>query len=83
MELLQQSFALVAVFGLLGVAVWFIKTKQQPSLKIRGERRMQVVERIVLTPQHTLCLVRVGERLIMIGTAPSSCQLMETIEEAR
>jgi flagellar biogenesis protein FliO len=83
MELFQQGLALAAVFGLLGAALWFVKTRQSPNLRVRGERRMQVVERVALTPQHTLCLVKVGERLVMIGTAPSSCQLIETIEDSR
>jgi len=81
MELLQQGLALAAVFGLLGTALWFVKTRQSPNLRIRGERRIQVIERVALTPHHTLCLVKVGERLVMIGTAPSSCQLIETVED--
>ena len=81
MEFLQQSLALAVVFGLLGTALWFVKTRQSPNLRVRGERKIQVVERVALTPQHTLCLVKVGERLVMIGTAPSSCQLIQTLEE--
>jgi flagellar biogenesis protein FliO len=80
MDLLQQGFALLAVFGLLGTALWFLKGRK--SLNLRGARRMQIVERIALTPQHTLCLVKVGDRLMMIGTAPSNCQLIESIEDA-
>ncbi len=82
MELLQQGLALVLVFALLGTALWFVKTRQSPNLRLRGgERKMQVIERVSLTPQHTLCLVKVGERLVMIGTAPSSCQLIQTVED--
>ena len=81
MEYLQQGLALLVVFGLLGTALWFVRTRQGPNLRIRGERKMQVIERVSLTPQHTLCLVKVGERLVMIGTAPSSCQLIQTVED--
>jgi flagellar biogenesis protein FliO len=82
MELVQQGLSLVAVFALLGAALWFVKTRQNPlSRKLGGDRRMQVLERVALTPQHTICLVRVGQRLVMIGTAPSSCQLLQTIED--
>lgn len=81
MELLQQGLALLAVFGLLGAALWFVKTRRVPSLRVRGERRLQVIERVALTPQHTLCLVKIGQRLVTIGTAPSSCQIIETIED--
>jgi flagellar biogenesis protein FliO len=82
-ELLQQGLALAGVFVSIGAALWFVKTRNAPLFKKLGsERRMQVIERVALTPQHTLCLVRVGERLVMIGTAPTSCQLMETIEDS-
>jgi flagellar biogenesis protein FliO len=82
MELLQQALALVLVCGLLGTALWFVKTRHSPGLRLRGvDRKMQVIERVSLTPQHTLCLVKVGERLVMIGTAPSSCQLIQTVED--
>jgi flagellar biogenesis protein FliO len=81
MEFFQQGLALVVVFGLLGTALWFVKTRQNPNLRLRGERRMEVVERVALTPQHTLCLVKVDDRLIMIGTAPSSCQVIQTVED--
>jgi flagellar biogenesis protein FliO len=81
MEFLQQGLALVLVFGLLGTALWFVKTRQNPNLRVRGERRIQVLERVALTPQHTLCLVKVDDRLVMIGTAPSSCQVIQTVED--
>jgi flagellar biogenesis protein FliO len=77
MEFLQQSAALLAVFGLLGTAFWFVKMRRQPGLGPGRDRRMQVIERVALSPQHTLCLVKVGERIVMIGTAPSSCQLID------
>jgi flagellar biosynthetic protein FliO len=80
-DLLQQGSALVLVFAILGGALWLLKNRRIPSIRVRGERRMQVIERVALTPNHTLCLVKVGERLVMIGTAPSSCQLIETVEE--
>jgi flagellar biogenesis protein FliO len=88
MELLQQAFAPLAVLVLLGGALWFVKTRQGPrfgkiSIGKGAARRMQVVERVALTPHHMLCLVRIGERLVMIGTAPSNCQLMQTIEDSR
>jgi flagellar biosynthetic protein FliO len=81
MDVVQQGLALVVVFGILGGAVWLLRSRQLPSIRMRGERRMQVVERVSLTPNHTLCLVKVGGRLMMIGTAPSSCHLIETVED--
>jgi hypothetical protein len=43
-----------------------------------GQRKLEVLERVALGPQHSIHLVRVGERQVLIGTSPSSCQLLES-----
>jgi flagellar biogenesis protein FliO len=51
------------------------------TLSGRGQgavsRQLKVVERLPLGPQHTLHLVRVGERTILVATTPGSCQIMD------
>jgi flagellar biogenesis protein FliO len=39
---------------------------------------MEVLERVSLGPQHSLHLVRVSDRILLIGTAPSACTLLDT-----
>jgi hypothetical protein len=36
-----------------------------------------VIERVSLGPHHALHLVRAGDRLVLIATAPSACQLLD------
>lgn len=85
MEALQQIGAILLVLGLLGSALYFLKKKKlagfTDDLRFGGERRLQVLERVALSPQHTLCLVRVGERVVMVTTAPGNCHVMETVLE--
>ena len=50
------------------------------AFKPRADRQMQIVERLQLTPQHALCLVRLDGRTLLIGTAPSSCTLLNSGE---
>jgi flagellar biogenesis protein FliO len=80
MEVWQQTLTIVFVFALLGGALWLTKNRKLPGIGTRGPRRMEVIERVSLTPHHTLCLVRINGRLVTIGTAPSSCQLIEKFE---
>jgi len=42
------------------------------------QRKIEVLERVALGPQHSIHLVRVGERQVLIGTSPSSCQVLES-----
>ncbi|MCU1260113.1 MAG: hypothetical protein JWO80_2998 [Bryobacterales bacterium] len=85
MESLQQIGAILLVLGLLGSALYVLKRKKLAGfagdLRFGGERRLQVLERVSLTPQHTLCLVRVGERVVMVATAPGNCHFAECVPE--
>jgi flagellar biogenesis protein FliO len=38
---------------------------------------MEVLERVPLTPQHAIHLVRVSGKVVLIGTAPSSCTVLD------
>lgn len=84
MELVRQVLALGLVFGLLGLAVWLLR--RQGLVRIggsrrpkKGLRRLEAVERLALSPHHALHLVRVGERVLLIGVHSSGCTLLESL----
>lgn len=75
MELAEQAASLLAVFGLLALAVWAFGRKSGRSWKVFRKRThesgsMVVTDQLVLTPQHVLHLVRVGERTLLLATHP-------------
>jgi flagellar biogenesis protein FliO len=81
MDLIQPFCAVLLVLGLLGGTLLFLKNKGAASFHLprrasAGPRRMEVVERVALGPQHALHLVRVGNRSVVVATGPSSCQLL-------
>lgn len=83
MQLTEQIGMVLLVFALLGGLLWFAKTRGLAAFRVgarRGNhgRRMEVLERVALTPHHALHLVRVSDRTVMIATAPSSCVLLDT-----
>src|SRR5208337_1620073 len=87
MQLTEQIGMVLLVFALMGGLLWLAKRRGMASFPIasfpkglgRGAngRRLEVLERVPLTPQHALHLVRVAERTVLIATAPSSCTLLE------
>ncbi len=82
MDALQPVGAILFVLALMAGALFLLKKKRlggfRADLRVGGgTRRLQVLERVSLTPQHTLCLVRVGERLIMVTTAPGNCHVLD------
>jgi flagellar biosynthetic protein FliO len=85
MDILQPIAAIVLVIGLLAAALLLLRKRGAVAFRLPSsvgssrERRLEVLERVALGPQHSVHLVRVGERCVLIGTAPSSCQLLETL----
>lgn len=82
MQLTEQIAMVLAVFALLGGLLWFAKRRGMASFPMgsrRGgsARRLEVLERLPLTAQHALHLVRVSDRTVLIATAPSSCTLLD------
>lgn len=84
---LRQALSVLLVFLLLGFALWKLR---QPgsgrSLTWRppwrrpaaAGRSLQAVERLALTPQHMLHLVRVDGRELVVATHPQGCSFMES-----
>jgi flagellar biosynthetic protein FliO len=77
--MLQQFLAVFLVLALLLAALWLLRRKGLASLPLglarpsASRRRMQVVERIPLTAQHSLHLVSVAGRMIVVGVSPAGC----------
>ena len=79
MELLQQLAAAGAVIGLLAASLWWLRRRGvAPAWRPRrgAGRRLQAVERLPLSPQHSLHLVRMGQRALVLACSPAGCTLL-------
>ena len=81
MDILQPISAIVLVMALLTAVLVLLRKRGAAAFRLPGTggppRRLEVVERVSLGPQHALLLVRAGGRMLLVGTAPNSCQLLE------
>lgn len=81
---LNQTVAVFLVLGLLLSLVWLLRRKGMASVNLGlvrragRQRHMQVVERVPLTANHSLHLVRVQDRIILIGVSPSGCNQIDS-----
>jgi len=87
MDVVQPLTAIILVMALLGGALLLLKKRGAASFRIPGvsasvPRRLELVERISLGPHHSLHLVRARGRLLLVATAPTSCQLLSSEEES-
>ena len=78
MELFQQLSSVALVFLLLGGLLWLARRqgKLNPFGALQAGRKLESVERLVLTPQHSLHLVRVGGQELLVATHPQGCTLL-------
>jgi flagellar biosynthetic protein FliO len=75
MDLVQPLAAIFFVAALLGGVLFLLK--KRGGVSSSRSRRLEVIERVSLGPHHALHLVRAGDRLVLIATAPSACQLLD------
>jgi flagellar biogenesis protein FliO len=74
---MQQFLAVFLVLALLAGALWLARRKGFARMRLPlvrssgGARNMQVVERVTLSAQHSLHLVSLGGRLIVVGVSPA------------
>lgn len=79
----EQILAIFIVLALLISGLWLLRRKGFASMKLGvrssagSPKRMELLERVPLTPQHSLHLVRVEDRLVLIGISPSGCASLD------
>jgi flagellar biogenesis protein FliO len=84
METLQQFLAVIAVLGLLGATLWWLRRRGfaavtgLPAMRRKSGGALEAVERLPLSATHTLHLVRAGDRAILLACSPAGCQVVES-----
>jgi flagellar biogenesis protein FliO len=84
MDAIQPTLAVLFVLGLLGGALYWLRAKGVAQFSAKGigrqgMRHMKCIERLPLTGQHSLHLVSVGERTLLIAVSPGSCSVVDGV----
>ena len=81
-ELIRELLGIVMVFGLLGLAVWKLRSGgiKNPWRPAQASR-LETVGRVALTAQHAVHLVRIDGRELVVATHPQGCSLLGTASE--
>ena len=79
----EQFGPVLVVFGLLAATLWWLKQKGLANIALPGgrtlrgnKRSLESLERLPLTAQHSLHLVRANGKTLLIGVAPSGCNVL-------
>lgn len=82
MEPLQQAAAVVLVLILLGATLYALRGKGLAMVLSRrsgglNQRQLEAIDRLPLTPHHSLHLVRVEGRTVLIAVSPGGCSMVD------
>jgi flagellar biosynthetic protein FliO len=82
MEMFQQLVIVAVILAVLCGGMWILKRKGWAQTAMRrsrtdGQPRLEVIDRLTLTPHHSLHLVRLADRMLLVGISPNGCNLLE------
>lgn len=82
MELFGQFASVAFVLALAGLAAWWLRKGRtliglQSLGRTKGLKRMQLLERLPLSPQHHLCVVRINNSEWIIGIYPNGMKVIQ------
>ena len=84
---MQQSFGITLVFALLGLSLWWLKKKglthfAMPA-KAATKREIEALGKVLLTPQHSIHVVRIQNRLLFLGVSPAGIRVLPSGKRSR
>jgi flagellar biogenesis protein FliO len=77
-----QLLGVAVVLMLLGASLYFLRSKGMARFGFKATtaasgRQLQSIERLPLTPQHSLHLIRVYGRVVLIAVSPGGCSVLD------
>jgi flagellar biogenesis protein FliO len=83
----RTSLALAGVVGLIVLLAWGYRAAQgggglRGLIRMRSNPLIEVIGRTALAPRHSLCLVRIGPRLVLLGMSPDNVRALDVIDDA-
>ena len=85
MEMTDPLPAVAGVLAVLAAALWWLRKKGAVQFRRharRAARRLESIERLALSPHHTLHLVRLDDRAILVAQSPGGLSLLQKPEAA-
>jgi flagellar biogenesis protein FliO len=80
-SLWRTSLSLLVVLALIGGGAYLFRRFTQGAGRWRNSQGMTVLARSVINPKQTLCLVKFGRRLVLVGVSPNHMASLDTVED--
>jgi flagellar biogenesis protein FliO len=80
MDILRQSLAIALVFALLWLALWLLRKRKGVRVGFlagrAGRGPLESLGKLALSPQHSVHVVRAGERELILAVHPRGISLL-------
>ncbi len=80
MDVVKQSLAITFVFALLWAALWFLRRRQTSGIGFSSARPkgglLESRAKLALTAQHSVHLVRIGDRELALALHPAGVTVL-------
>jgi len=80
MDILRQSLAITFVFAFLWAALWFLRRRGNIRIgfpRVRaGQSVLESRGKLALSPQHSIHVIRIGERDIVVAVHPAGVTVL-------
>lgn len=73
---MTEALAVLFVFALLGAVIVLFRKRGSPLPRPGAARQLETLERLRLGPGHTVHLLRLGERRLLVATFGNGCALL-------
>ena len=86
MQVIEQLAAVAAVLLLLAATLWWLRRRGWVEARLArrtARRRLECLERLPLSPQHTLHLVRLGDAALLVASSPAGCTLVGSFSSSQ
>lgn len=86
-SLIQQMLTVLMVMALLAGLLLGLRRRGMARFRLalpgrKAPRRLETLERLPLTPQHSLHVVRMSGRELLIGVSPAGCSVLDSWDAA-
>jgi flagellar biogenesis protein FliO len=86
LELLEQMLIVLAVLVVFGGGLWLLRKRGLVHLNVVSRsskrRNTEVLDRVTLTAHHSIHVVRLADRILVVGVWPNGCNLLDRTDLA-
>ncbi len=75
-----MAWPLGVILGIIGLITWAVRRWMPRSTGLGGGGLITILARHHLSPKQSLCLIRLGRRVLLIGVTPEAIQAVAEID---